>query len=395
MTKKQIVIVGGGFAGISAALKLANRRGVAVKLVSDRSFFEYRPSLYRSATGRSPLEVAIPLRDFFGFAKNIEVIKDKITQLDSNAKTVTAEFGACYQYDELILALGAVTAYFGVKGLEEHSFGVKSIHEALELKRHIHQQLMLDKPDRHYVVVGAGATGVELSAEMVGYIQTVYEKHDISHRATVNLIEAAPRAMPALPEDMSKRIDRRLTELGVKTFYDTAVQSETAASLELADGSIKSRTVVWTAGVTNNSFYLQFPDLFKFGRGGRVEVDEFFEASPNIYVLGDSANSEYSGMAQTAMRGGKFVAKNILRARLNKAPKPHKAKRPVYATPVGPGWAAVLWGKFRFYGRSGSTLRALADIRFYFTTLPIRKAMAALRYGQTDTEACPVCQPDN
>jgi len=388
----KVVIVGGGFGGVRAALLLANKKGISVKLVSRQSYFEYHAALYRSATGRSPLEVAIPLKDFFTYAKNVEVVEDTITNINHQDKFITSQFGSRYEYDYLIMALGSVTEYYGIIGLKKYAFGVKTIHEALRLKRHLHDQLLTAEFDLNYVVIGAGATGVELSAELSEYLKKIRKKHQIKNVFKVDLIEAGPRVLPSMPEAFSEAVERRLKGLGVKLFKNAHIKSETADAIQLPSGPIKSNTAVWTAGVKNNPLFSKFPEIFRLGKLNRVEVDEYLQAAPGVYVIGDSADTEYSGMAQTALHDANFVSKNLRLLIKNKPLIKYQPKKPIYAIPVGSRWAAVLWGSKPLYGRWGWLIRRLADLRLYLTFLPFKKALTTWRYGFVDEEVCSVCK---
>ncbi len=389
----KVVIVGGGFGGVRAALGLANKTGVEVTLISSQPYFQYFPALYRTATGRSPFEAMVPLSDFFEYAKNITVLEDIIVDIDAKGKAAVSAAGSHYKYDALVLALGNVTAFFGIKGLEDYAYGVKNIEEAYKLKRHLHDQLMHDESaERNYVVVGAGASGVELSAELTYYLKKIRKKHKIDSKFTIDLIEAAPRPLGAMPENFSAQVDKRLKKLGIKTYYNTAVKAEKIDEIELPRGPISSHTVIWTAGLTNNPFFAKFKNLFEFGKAGRVVVDEHLQAAPDIYIIGDSAVTEFSGMAQTAMHNASFVVDCILRTAHGRKLRKYHPKRPVYAIPVGPYWTAVLWGKVQILGFPGWVLRRLADLRLYLTFLPLSKAFITWRYGFVDEEACPICK---
>lgn len=388
----RVVIVGGGFAGVRTALSLANKKGMEVKLISSQTYFEYHAALYRSATGRSPLEVAIPLRDFFGYAQNIEVLEDVVVGIDVDAKFVTGKGGSRYEYDSLVLAPGNVTEFYGIAGLKDYAYGVKTIHEALRLKRHLHDQLLQAESEKNYVVIGAGATGVELSAELAAYLKKIRNKHKIQKSFTVDLIEAGPRVLPAMPETFSKTVERRLKKLKIKMLFNMHVKSETIDGIQLPRGPLRSHTVVWTAGVINNPFFSRFPGVIRLGKADRVEVNEYLQAASDIFVLGDSAATPYAGMAQTALHDAKFVADNLLRAAKQKPLLAYRPKRPIYAIPVGSRWAAVLWGNTTIIGRFGWVLRRLADLRLYLTFLPFTKALTAWRYGFVDEEVCPVCK---
>ena len=386
----RIVIVGGGFGGVRAALSLANKKGLEIKLVSDQSYFEYHAALYRSATGRSPLEVAIPLKEFFKYAKNIEVVEDTIESIEPKSTQVVGKAGSRYVYDKLILALGNTTEYYGIKGLQKYSYGIKTIHEALRLKRKLHQQLLEKQADHNYVVVGAGASGVELSAELIGYLKKIRKKHRTSGSFKVNLIEASMRPVAAMPVDYSHQIAKRLKQVGVKLLFNTPVESESASSINLPNTKLESHTVVWTAGVSNNPIYKKHKQLFEFEKN-KVIVNDYLMTQNDIYVIGDSAFTRYSGMAQTAIYDAKYVAKNILRELRGKPVLRYKPKKPIYAIPVGPRWAAVRWGNINIYGRMGWLLRRAADLRLFISFLPFKKAISIWRYGFVDDEVCQIC----
>jgi len=389
----RVVIVGGGFGGIRAALNLANQPDFEVVLISKLPYFEYRSALYRSATGRSSREVAISLIDFFAKDKNIKVVQDEIIHIDHQKKLVAGLTQSDYRYDVLILALGAVTQYFGIKGLAEFSYSVRSVKETLALKRRLHEDLAVSHgSERNYVVIGGGATGVELSGELISYLKHIRQKHGIKTRFNVDLIEAASNLLPNLPVGFTDKVKRRIYHLGIKVYFNTAVKSETIDEIELPRGEIKSHTVIWTAGVTNNPLFAKYLGVFELGKGGKVIVNEYLEAEPSIFIIGDSAATLYGGMAQTAIADANFVTANLKRKLKHRTKLLYQPKKPIYAIPAGPRWAAVLWGKTKFYGYPGWVLRRLADLRLYVTFLPLSKAMATWRAGFVIEESCPICK---
>lgn len=405
LSELKIVIAGGGFGGITTALDLAKKNNLAAKviLVSDKPHFEYHPALYRVVTGKSPLEVCIPLNEIFG-GENVELIEDKIVQVDLTKKKLLGASGSKYHFDYLVLAMGAETAYFDIPGLAEHSFGFKSITEALRLKNHLHQVFAscetAPKEEKvclvHIVIIGAGATGVELAGELGQYTKTLAKKHILDPSLiTIDLIEAATRILPSLPEDISKKVEGRLRLQGVNIFVNRQVLAEEIEKVYLRDMEMKVKTVIWTAGVKLNQLYQQIAGL-EFDKTGKVLVDEYLQAKnqKGIFVIGDAASTTYSGMAQTAISDGKTVAENISLAIQSKPLSKNKPKKPVTAIPVGAGWAAVSIGKIRIYGTLGWILRRLADLRFFASILPLRKALLAFQSSQTLCETCSVCLPE-
>ncbi len=333
--------------------------------------------------------------DIFPHASKVTVTIDTIAAVDPDDHRATGKSGRHYEYDKLLLAPGVVTEYYAIKGLADYSYGIKSVDEALRLKDHLHEELTRGhEPDQHYVVVGGGPTGVELAGELVSYLTQIRRNH---HRASasfkVHLIEAAPRILPILPEDVSKRVKKRLEDLGIEVHPGVAVAGETKDQLLLPEGrSIKTHGVVWTAGVTNAPLLTQNPAIFELGRGKRVVVGADLRAAKDVYVMCDSAGTKRSGWAQTALYDGKYVATNIIRARDGQKPALYRPRRPLCAIPVGPGWCAVADGASRVYGRSGWRKRRRIDLLLMLRLLPKRMAVKAWLAGNLRDETCGICR---
>lgn len=391
--KQKVIVLGAGFGGIKAALDLADYEDFEVTLISDQDNFRYYPSLYRTAVGGSSEAASIPLEEIFD-GKDINIVKGVAKKIERNASKLVLVGGKSYPYDKLVIGLGVVTNYFGIKGLAENSYGIKTLENAYELRDHLHHQLLSQqKPDLNYVVIGGGPTGVELAGELPGYIRHIMRQHGLKDRKVhVDLIEAAPRLMPRMPKDYSKAVAKRLRKLGVKLYLNSAVQAETKNDLTVNGKPIASQTVVWTAGVTNHPFFKE--NDFLLNDRGKVTVDQYLQAETDIFVIGDNADTMYSGMAQTALYDGKYVAENLIRQFENKDMKTYKPKKPIYVTPVGPGWAAVLWGRVQIYGFLGWLLRSAADFRGYRDYEPWFRASKHWVATHQVKETCPVCVAD-
>ncbi len=405
----KVIILGGGFGGIRTALDLAklNLPGVEIKLISDQPHFEYHAALYRVVTGRSPLEVCVPLSEVFAGKDNVEIVRDRVNKIDLTGKILSGESGSRYNFDYLVIALGSETSYFGISGLPEFSFGFKSIHEALRLKNHLHQLFgecaKGQSEDKicgsHLVVVGGGASGVELAGELAIYSKTLAQKHNLDPLlVTIDLIEAAPRLLPALAPEISARVKARLHDLGVNIFLNRTLVKEEVGNIQLKDMMIQTKTVIWTAGVKNNSLLAGITGL-QFDKKGRVMVDETLRLSnfQNVFVVGDSASTIYSGMAQTAVSNARYVARaisSLLANNQNQKKLPaYQPEKPFSSIPVGPGWAATVLGSATLYGCLGWFFRRYADFRYFHSILPFRKALLAFGDTKVLSESCPVCNP--
>lgn len=403
MEQNRIVIIGGGFAGIAAALSLERKHlsNTKITLISDKPHFEYHAALYRLVSGSSPLEVCIPLNEVF-FGKDVEIIEDKIVAIDKSAQFTSGVSGSRYEYDYLVLALGSETNYFGIPGLKEFSYGMKSITEALRLKQHVVETLLTCKIDfankveqicdANFVVIGAGATGVEMAGQLIVYARKMAADYGIDPSlVSVELIEGAPKILPALPKKFTDRIEHHLRGLGVNIFLNRSIEREECEEVYLKDMQIKARTVIWTAGVRANTLYetLGFP----VDKRGKVVVDEQLRPKDDakIFIAGDGAATMYSGWAQTAFYDGRYIAE-IIASTIEKRSFPvYTAKVPMNAIPAGPEWAGVLWGNFRIYGKVGWWLRRMADLRVFAAILPFGKALDVFRSGRSICDTCSIC----
>lgn len=391
MKKHHVLIVGGGFGGLKAALELSDDTRFKITLISDRETFRYYPTLYHTAVGGLQRQSSIPLKELLAETR-VATVLGEATRIDRQTRSVVLSDGRSYTYDTLVLGLGVVTNYFGIPGMQEHSYSIKSIEEIVRFQHHVHQHLIDEKsPDPHYVIVGAGPTGIELAGALPQYIRKVLQRHGIRHRAVhVDLIEAAPRLLPRFPKDTSRMIARRLRKLGVRIYTGQAVQGLAADSLTVNGRPIRSHTVIWTAGVTNHPFFKN--NNFQLNNRGKVMTDMYLQAEDGIYVIGDNANTPYSGMAQTALYDGAYVAKVLKRKLDGKDPKDYAVKKPITVIPAGERWAAVMWGNLRIYGLLGWLLRSAADFIGFKDYQPWWKAgnQWLTEFGE-QTETCPVC----
>jgi len=391
MSKKEhVLIVGGGFGGVKAALELADDPRFSVAVLSDDTDLRYYPTLFHTATGGKRANSSIPLTKIFA-GKPVEIIQGTAVSLDRKARTVTTADGHVHKFDSLILALGVVTNYFGIPGLSNYSYSIKTQAEVARFKAHLHKQLVEDEqPDLNYVIIGAGPTGIELAGALPSYLQRIIKNHGLKPRSVhIDLIEAAPRLLPRLPRDTSRMVRRQLRRLGIKLYLGSVVQGETTDELTVSGKPIRSHTVIWTAGVTNHPFFAD--NHFVLTGRGKVAVNVYLQAEDNIFVIGDNANTPYSGLAQTALHDGEFVAQNLRRQADGKGSKSYVAKQPVTVIPAGPHWAAVCWGSLRIYGWLGWTLREAADLVGFHDLEPWHLAAKQWLSEFATQDDCVVC----
>lgn len=401
----RILVIGGGFVGVSAALHLAKKslKNTKITLISDRPHFEYHGALYRLVTGSNPLEVCIPLREIFA-GYDVEVLEDKIVSLEKEKKVALGVSGSQYHYDHLVIGLGAETSYFNIPGLQKLSYGMKSIVGALQLKRHITEVLLTcrggSKDEQvcaaNFVVVGGGPTGIEVAGDLIVYARNLATEYGLDPRmVSVELIEGSSRILPQLPERFALPVERRLRSLGVNIFTNRAIEREDVEKVYLKDMELRTKTVIWTAGVEGHHLLRSWG--FPTDPRGRVDVDEQFQPKgfQNIYVGGDAVIATYWGMAQTAYAHGAHIAK-VIEAKIKHKDIPHyRPKEPIYAVPVGPSWAGVMWGTHYFYGKTGWFLRRVVDLIVFNWVLPPKKALDAFRVGKSICDTCSICSVES
>jgi NADH dehydrogenase len=376
-----ITIVGGGFGGVKTALELAKQHDATITLITDKADFQYYPALYGAATGRSHLESWVPLTTIFAGKKNVTIVHDTIEKIDSDKKTLQGKTGATYSYEICVLALGTVTTYFGIQGLETYTYGVKSAEEIEELKQHIYADVVEGRGvDKRYIVIGAGPTGVELAAALGSYLKKL-SKHLKAPESNMHvaLIEAAPRVLPRMSEKASASVLKRLEKLGVKVQTGKTVESATEDLLTVSGELMTSDTIIWTSGVANHPFYKANAEQFELAPNGRVVVDAHLQVKDSLYVIGDNAATPFTGLAQTALHDALFVADHIKDVAAGKPVVDYKAVMPPVVIPVGAFWAVFEWRKLRITGIVAAVLRRAADFMGYSDILPLGQALGVWR----------------
>lgn len=362
-----VVIIGGGFGGLMAARRLAGSP-VRVTLIDRKNHHTFQPLLYQVATaGLSPGEIAAPLRWILRGRPNIQVLLAEVEGFDLSRRVVKLS-GEEIPYDYLIVAAGASHAYFGHDEWEPFAPGLKTIEDALELRRRILLAYELaecraangeEELPLTFVVVGGGPTGVELAGTLAEIARRVLanEFRFINPKRTrILLLEGGPRILPAYPEDLSQSAVEQLRRLGVEVQTSSLVTGVEPAAVRLGETRIPAAVILWAAGVASS------PLGKKLGvpvdRAGRVLVnsDLSIAGHPEVFVIGDLAalKDEHGkllpGVAPVAMQEGTATAKNIQRD-LQREPRQnfHYLDKGSLAT-IGRAAAVADFGRFHVSG---------------------------------------------
>lgn len=387
------VIVGGGFAGVKAALELSKRKLGRITLISDEPYFLHHATLYATATGRDTSESVVPLKDIFATHSDVDVELDTMHSIDPDRKIVFGDSKE-YEYDNLIIAIGAVTTYFDIAGMAKHSFGIKTLDDVRAFQAHLHREILINHHlDKNYVVIGGGTTGVELAGALSSYLREIAKSHHVSpDTITITLVESASRILPKLSVTASNKVRRKLEKQGVKILADHHVQALGADSVVIDGKKIPTKTAIWTCGSANNPFFDQYTDYFHLADNGRVEVNQYLEAYPHIYVLGDNAATPQAGTAWTALHDARFIADHLTRVATKAKLKPYTAKRSIVNVPIGDGWAYIEMYGIYAAGRVGFMIRRLLTLSGYKALLSPNQAMQAWQAHYHRDEACDLCK---
>jgi len=373
-----VVIVGGGFGGIKAALELSKRQIGKITLISNHAYFLHHATLYATATGRSTEESVIPLNVIFANYPNVEVIEDTISSIDPDRKLISSN-NKNYHYDKLILALGSVTSFFNIKGMKQHAYGIQTLNDVIEFNEHIHNEVVTQKLDKEYFVIGAGLTGVEMASALNDYLYYIIDTYKLKFaKPKVVLVESQNRILPRMSKTASEKVHARLTKQGVKVLLNHKVTALEDNKITIDNKLHATTTAIWTSGVSNHPFYKNNRDYFNLASDGRVNVNPYLEAFKDVYVIGDN-NSQQSAMAWPAFRQATSVAKNITRLATGRPQVGYRPSLGPIGLPVGEKWGYVEWFGIYVAGLTGSVARRWIELYNYCQLLPFNQAVAVWR----------------
>jgi NADH:quinone reductase (non-electrogenic) len=329
MDQPQVVIIGGGFGGLYAARALKNAP-VAVTVIDRTNHHVFQPLLYQVATATlTPTDIAAPIRWLLRAQKNTQVVLAEVRAIDVERRVVEYDDGREIGYDYLIVAAGARHSYFGHSDWEAKAPGLKSIADAIELRRRWllsfeRAEQATDDSERvanlTFVIIGGGPTGVELAGMMPIIAQHALPedfRHIDTRTARIILVEGGPRLLPAFPEELSERAKQDLIDLGVEVRTGTLVTEIGDDYVQMGAERINAATVFWAAG--NAASSLGATLSAKRDRVGRVEVNDDLSIAghPEVFVIGDMAvlhtnGKPVPGVAPAAMQSGRTAARNIV-----------------------------------------------------------------------------------
>jgi NADH dehydrogenase len=367
---KKIVIIGGGFAGLSLAQSL-KKSAVEVILLDKSNHHLFQPLLYQVATAAlSPGDIAVPLRGILRNQRNVQVFLEEVQKIELAEKKIFLSHGDTLSYDYLIVAVGARHTYFGKDEWERYAAGLKTIREALQIRERLllsfEKAERLNDPKKQapylcFVVIGAGPTGVELAGAIAEIARKTmiqdFRQIDPS-QARVLLVDASPRVLPSYPEDLSEKAAQALKDLGVELYLNRRVNQVTATGVQVGEDWIETPNLIWAAGNRASPLLKTLgTPLDTMGRA-IVTADLSLPEYPHTFVIGDAAHCKTAqgqalpGIAPVAVQQGRFLG-TLLKKELENPQHPRPSfvyrDKGMMAT-IGKAKAVAVLGSFRFSG---------------------------------------------
>lgn len=343
--QKRVVIVGGGFGGLTLARRLAKSKDFQIVLIDKNNYHQFQPLFYQVAmAGLEPSSISFPFRKVFQNNQNVFVRMAKVLGVRTKSQEIDTEIGSL-RYDYLVLAIGADTNWFGNETIRANAIPMKSVSEALYLRNAIFEDYERAVTADGYearqrfldiVVVGGGATGVEVAGSLAEMKHHIISKdyQDLNRdEIEIHLVHGAPHVLNGMSEQASTKAEKFLRELGVTLWLDKVVKSYDGQTVTMNDGkSIRADKVIWAAGISGNRIE-GLPET-AYGRGNRLICNEFNQVNEteNVFAIGDMAlqthepkwPTGHAQVAQTAMQQGKQLANNLLRMSKGQPPKPFR-----------------------------------------------------------------------
>jgi NADH:ubiquinone reductase (H+-translocating) len=327
--RKRIVVVGDGFGGLVAIRELAKDKDLLITVIDRSNHHLFQPLLYQVATALlTTSEIAMPTRAVFKDRKNVEVVMAEVTDIDKENKIIFYDTDKSVRYDYLVLAMGAQTSYFGNDAWRNHTIGLKSIRDALEIRKQI--LLAFEEAEKrpeqcgkylNFMIVGGGPTGVELAGAISELTREILRKeyrYIDTTQTRITLIDAGTRLLSAFAPDHSEYAQKQLEKRGVTVMLNTMVSNIDSAGVQIKDGPLlEAHLIIWAAGVEGNPFGQKLG--VPLTRAKTVLVNQFcsLDQYPDIFVIGDMAafmgvdGKPLPGVSPVAMQQGRYVGKLI------------------------------------------------------------------------------------
>lgn len=384
--KKRVVILGAGYAGVHSA-KLLNKfnkknNNFEVTLIGKEPFHTLMTELHEVAGGRvEPESVQVQLRKIFS-ASSVNTVTDEIVRIDFNKQILFSKEHK-YDYDYLILGSGSEPAFFGIPGVEENSFTLWSLKDAIKIREHIETLFKYASTEKNiekrremltFVVAGAGFTGIEMAGELVEWRNKLSRQYGIDEKEVrLVIVEALAKVLPILNDNVIAKAEKYLRRKGVEIILNTPICKATNNTVELKDGQVISTdTLIWTCGVQGSKFAANLG--LTLGNKGRIQTNEFMQSVDykNVYVVGDNAYYETAPkkaipqIVETALQSAENAVHNIIADIQNKSKEAFKPNYHGLMVSIGSRYAVADIMGVSLSGFMAMAVKHLVNIHYLF-----------------------------
>ncbi|MFV0558728.1 MAG: NAD(P)/FAD-dependent oxidoreductase [Enterococcus sp.] len=390
MTKKRIVVVGAGYAGVSAtkllAKKLKTDKDVEITLIDRHSYHTMMTELHEVAGGRvEPDAIQYDLQHLFSRQKNVKLVTDTVISIDKEHKVIKTKRGS-YDFDYLVIGMGGEPNDFGTPGVKEHGFTLWSFEDSLRIRKHIEHTVekaalepdaTLRKAMLTFVVCGSGFTGIEMIGELAEWKNRLAKEYKLDPKEfSLKVVEAMPTILNMLNRNDAAKAERYMKKQNIELVLNSPIVKVASNHIKLKDGStIPTHTLIWTAGVKGTTDAADFG--LEAARGNRLVANEFMEAKgyedKNIYIIGDlvyyeeQPNTPTPQIVQAAEQTGHCAASNIVAAIKSKEKHAFKSNYQGFMVSIGSKWGvAELFGKIHLSGFLAIIMKHIVNLKYFF-----------------------------
>lgn len=386
---KEIVVLGGGFGGVSAChylvKQLNGEKDIKITLIDKNSYHLFKASLYEVATSEEPKKnIAIPYSEIFN--ENLRFVKGNVSSIDYDNNLIRFDNSLNYSYDYLIIALGSDVSDFNTPGIKEYGLPLRYLEDAVKIRKEVESAFHKNVHDGrqiNIVVGGGGFSGTELTAELINYKQKLSKHHKtMEDLVKISIIQGADRLLNELDQKVSKLAGERLAQGSVNMILGSHITKVDKDNIETNAEKYPYDVFIWTGGVRANGVLEK--SGFKVNGRGQIAVNEFMQVNnyKNIFAIGDIAeyadpltNKTIPGVAEIAQDQGRAAARNVLRSIKNKNLKSYKYKHTGYIVPLRGKFAAAELTFVKTEGLLGWVLQQLVFLHYLLKILPPFKAI--------------------
>lgn len=382
--EKRIVVAGGGFGGVRAVLELVKNSIFHITLINNTPYHHFHADLYEVATAFLDREskrdfqrlegtVIIPLHEIFR-GKGVDLVIDRITEVNLNKKQVNLADGKSLTYDFLILALGSTTSYFDIPGASAYSHPLKTADDALNIRNDLEEIILRKDGVARVVIAGGGFTGVELAASLRLFLHK---------RAEITVVEADQELLPGMPDWVRRKTLERLQSLGVQVLTSHSIKKVEGGLVVTSNEVVSFDYLIWTAGIAGESL----AEIYgvSLNKHNKIEVSEDLTVPgfPEVFVVGDLAECfdqkrgcPVPAAAWVAVAQAKVAAANIKAETLGKARTTFISPEPAFIIPLGEKFALSNMGGLKVVGLPAWVLKKLTALNYFASILPLPRALS-------------------